>query len=341
MKPMRALLAGFLLSVLGTIGVGLEVAHPVVLGPEPVVVWTEAHEGPPRLSFNGDHIDVSWARREEEGRLRWESAFPHDAPLGVWTVWVGDACYAFLRVPEEWAVLEVVAGPAPRVDVQGAEKLFSDQQGRWFTGPAGNWSLEAGFPTQEGSLRQELAMAPGERRQVVLAHVALALSTPVARPGSVFRLTATVISPVDLPALTPRLRLPPDWRAESVPCADCPPLGLEPVPAGHPTAIRWEVQVPDGAHGPASIQISLPDLGMTREAKVTVSECLPISVVVGHWDVEAGALNLTLEPEISFDQLLWATSLQGQEVPHTCGRKLSQDVLDELVSAWEEGRPPR
>jgi len=44
-----------------------------------------------------------------------------------------------------------------------------------------------------------------------------------------------------------------------------------------------------------------------------------------------------LDPTIDYEQLLWAASLLGQEVPYT-GRVMSTGMLDRLAELWEAGR---
>jgi len=61
-------------------------------------------------------------------------------------------------------------------------------------------------------------------------------------------------------------------------------------------------------------------------------------VVVSHWDTQADRLDLTLDQRITYQQLLWAVSLLGREVPYS-GRTMTQEMLDRLAELWAQGGP--
>ncbi len=314
-------------------GWGLECSHPVLLPGEAVEVWLPAGEGPPELTFCGEPFPVSWTSQPQGDKVLWQAHLPDHLPPGVWLVQHHSQCGSFFRAPPGWAVAELVGLEGASLTAPGL-LVLSRPGGVEVTGPAGDWKLSYQFPGQE---TRELAvsLAPGERRQFTLGYVDLHPSTPVALPGHAFLLRADIFSPVDLPSTAAALVLPPGWGAQPAPCDGCPPAGLEPIPAGVPTARAWLVQVPPGALGTYSLALELAGMGLRGEVAVEVATTLPVEVVVGHWDVRRDRLDLTLPPSIEYEQLLWATTFVGRELPFS-GRVLTRGDLERLAQLWQQ-----
>ena len=330
---MRAASLTAAILMLGTMGWAMEVAHPVLFAQEPVVVWTSPGEGHPSLLFCGEQVIATWTKHPEEGRVRWEGSLPSDAPLGVWTVEVKDACYSFLRIPMEWAILEVRGVAGTEIEAPGVQVVQGKGGTTVLIGPAGSWRVSITLPGREEPQVEELSLAPGERKALFLGRVELVSSTPVALPGSTIQVTATILTPVDLPKLTDSLILPPGWSAEPTTCETCPLHFEEPVPAGHPVTRAWLVHIPPDARGSYTIELAPPGLEPAGTATVEVRNRLPIEVVVAHWDVENDDLDLKLPDKITYEQLLWAASLVGQEVPFS-GQRMTQTKLEALAEKW-------
>ena len=333
---MRAAGIAALVFTIPLVGWALEVARPVFFAAEPVVLVTPPGADAPVLSFNGEPYPLTWTSRPGAGQVRWEGALPDRAPLGIWVASSGPDCVAFLRVPRDWAALEL----------QGAAGLLVQAPGRWIvpgaqgqvvTGPAGEWQVRYSFPGQAASRSLNVSLAPHEWKTVLLGFLELTPSTPLVLPGHDFLLKARILSPVGIPSLTGALMLPPGWGAEPTYCQECPPELDEPVPEGTATERAWLVHVPPTTPlGGYTLQVQLPGAGLAGETRVEVVRRLPVPVVVAHWDTQRNSLDLTLDQGITYQQLLWAVSLLGQEVPYS-GRTMTQAMLDRLAELWARG----
>ncbi len=335
---MRA--AGIVASILSlTIaGWALEPARPVFFSDEPVVLFTPRGADAPVLSFNGESYPLTWTSTPDGGQTRWEGALPEQAPLGIWVASSGSDCVSFLRVPPDWAVLEL----------QGVAGLLVEAPGRWglpgpqgtvVAGPAGEWQVRYSFPGLAASRSLDLSLAPHEWRTIPVGYMELTPSTPLVLPGYDFLLKVRILSPVGISSLTEALTLPPGWGADPTYCQECPPELDEPVPEETPTDRAWLVHVPPTAPvGEYTLRVQLPGAGLSGEVRVEVVRRLPVSVVVSHWDTQADRLDLTLDQGITYQQLLWAVSLLGREVPYS-GRTMTQEMLDRLAELWAQGGP--
>ncbi len=329
---MRGLAALFLAASLGIAGWAGGTPGPILFADEPLVVAGGAR---PTLEFCGERVPLEWHREAGSGGGNWSASLPSDAPLGVWVVRAGGECFSFLRIPANWAIVELTG--AGRAEIEAAGLTVLPVGGRVFVvGRAGDWLISYAFP---GNRPRELrlSLSPHERRLIALGYVGLSLSTPVAMPGTDILLTATILSPIDIPSLSGALGLPPGWTAVPVSCETCPISSEEPIPAGVTATRAWRIHVPSslepGAYG---ISLSLPGTELADSATLEVARELPVEVVVAHWDVERNALDLTLPPEITYDQLLWATGLLGRKVPYSQD-VMTADTLDELASLWRSG----
>lgn len=332
---MRGLIVASLL-LLAVPGWAAELARPVLFADEPVAVITAAHAPAPKLEFCGLEFQVSWSSRPVAAGLRWEGTLPSGAPLGVWTVSTPEGCSSFLRIPTGWAVLELVGAVGADLVAPGLSLIHANGA-MLAIGPAGDWRIQYAFPGQANSHTLTNSLSPHEWRRVVVGELSLSSSTPAALPGHDLLIKATVFSPVDVATLNEALRLPPGWTARPIPCSTCPPEMDEPIPAGVRTVRAWLVHVPHAAPtGRYEVAATLPGTGITGSVEIEVVNLLPVWVVVAHWDTETDDLDLTLDQGITYEQLLWAASLLGQEVPYT-GRTMTQEVLDRLARLWQAG----
>lgn len=314
-------------------GWGLEFPHAVLLPGEPLEALLPMEEGPPELIFCGEAYPASWTVHPSGGQALWRAQLPADLPAGIWLLQHNSECTAFLRAPEGWAVLVLVGAEGAFVSAPGLVVLRGQEVE--VAGPAGDWKLHYQFPGQE---TRELAvsLSPGERRQITLGYVNLSLSTPTTLPGYEFLLQAEILSPVGLPSTAAGLQLPPGWQAQPAPCQGCPPTGLEPIPAGVVTMRAWRIRPPQEALGSHTLVLALEEVGLRGQVTVEVAYTLPVEVVVAHWNLAQDELDLTLPPKIEYEQLLWAVSFLGRELPHT-GRVLTRGELERLAQLWQEG----
>lgn len=316
-------------------GWALDAVRPVFFADEPVVLFTPPGADAPVLSFNGKPYHLTWSSTPDEGQARWEGALPDRAPLGIWVASSGLDCVAFLRAPREWAVLEL----------QGVAGLLVEAPGRWIlpgaggavvTGPAGEWQVRYSFPGQ-AARSLNVSLTPHEWRTILVGYLELAPSTSLVLPGHDFLLKARILSPVGIPSLAEALMPPPGWSAELTYCQECPPELDEPVPEETHTDRAWLVHVPRTAPvGEYTLLVQLPEAGLSGAVQVKVVRRLPVSVVVAHWDTKTNQLDLTLDQGITYQQLLWAASLLGQEVPYS-GRTMTQEMLARLAELWAQG----
>ncbi|MFH1610195.1 MAG: hypothetical protein ABID40_06180 [Candidatus Bipolaricaulota bacterium] len=326
---MRAAALAVGLLYLGTVGVGLEVAHPALFPSEPLVVWTASGEGAPTASIAGTSWPVAWRQVVEAGRVRWEGSFPAEAPLGVWLVCTDRGCHAFLRVPGDQGLLEVEAAPGATLTLGGQARV-GDAAGRaFFVATPGDYELVAVFGNER--LTRPVRIRPGQRIRLTLILATAELSTSAALPAHIVTLSVRIVAPRDLPTLVADLVVPEGWEA-------LPNPGLfEPLPAGELTVRSWRVFIPaDAPHGEHALTVGLPDLGVEAHAALTVANRLPSRVVVCHWDVTADWLDLSLPCEITYARLLWATAFVGRELPFT-GRVFTRSELEALAAEWQKG----
>lgn len=335
---MRAAGIAALILTIAVAGWALEGARPVFFAEEPVVLFAPPGADAPVLSFNGEQYPTTWTRQPGDRWVRWEGVLPDQAPLGIWVATSGLECTAFLRVPSDWAVLELRGVTGLTVEAPG-RWIIPGPQGIVVTGPAGEWQVHYSFPGQGESRSLDVSLAPREWKTILIGLLELAPSTPLVLPGYDFLLKARILSPVEIPSLAEALALPPGWSAEPASCQGCPPALDEPVPEDILTERAWLVHVPATAPlGEYELLVQLPGAGLSAEVRIEVVRWLPVPVVVAHWDTQADALDLTLDPGITFEQLLWAASLLGREVPHS-GRTMTPAMLDRLAELWAQGGP--
>jgi len=326
MRARAGLLAVAALLAPGIVGVGLDVAHVALFSHEPVVAWTLPGEEAPTATFSGTTWPVAWGQAPGEGRLRWEGTFPADAPLGVWLICTDRGCHALLRLARDLGLLEVRAAPGATLTV-GEHARLADGAGRaFFVVVPGEHELVAAVGADR--LPRTVTVRAGERTELVLILAAAEFSTTVAQPGRAVTLSVRIVAPRDLPTLDADLVFPQGWVADPNP-------GLfEPLAAGEPTTRSWRVSIPaDAPYGEYALTVGLPDLGTEVGAVLTLADRLPPRVVVGHWDIAANQLDLSLPGRITYERLLWATTFVGRELPFT-GRVLTRTDLDLLAEEW-------
>lgn len=309
-------------------GLGLEVAHPVFFLSEPLVVWTAPGDGEVVVSYAGIPVPVGrWTKTPDGERIRWEAILV--GPPGVWIACTDRACHAFLRVPDDVAVVEVLASPRIPLALAGQRKV-ADRSGRaFFIVPPGKYDLGAEWGGE--AVVRAVAVGPGERTTLTLALAAAGVSTPVALPGSTVTLTVRLVSPRDAPSAEAELTLPVGWEATPAPGV------YDPLRAGRLAVRTWRVTVPDSAlPGEYTVGLAFPALGMVAQATLAVARYLPPWVVVCHWDVTADRLDLSLPCAITYARLRWAATFVGRELPFT-GRVFTRSELEALAAEWQRG----
>ncbi len=333
---MRAVGIAALILAMTISGWAMELARPVFFSDEPVTLLTSPDAPTPKLEFCGKPYSVEWTSRRVAEGLRWEGHLPLDAPLGVWIASLPGECVSFLRISTDWAVLELAGAAGAEVEAGGLSIVPIPEE-TLVMGAAGEWELSYRFPGQRAPHPLRVSLAPHEWQRILIGRLDLIPSSPVVLPNREFLLKAVVLSPLDVPALDGALELPAGWTATLAVCAACPPEMPEPIPAGVLTTRAWRIRVPEDAPlGSYPVRVTLPSTHITGSLEVEVVNRLPVEVVVAHWDTETGQLDLTMDPGITYDQLLWATSLLGKEVPFS-GRVLTQEMLDRLAAFWQAG----
>lgn len=311
-------------------GWALEVAHPAFFAREPVVLWTHAPTPAPTLFFCGRAWPAAWRTTLEEGRVRWETCLG-EAPVGVWLVCVGQDCFAFLRVEDGLSLVEIVgAPPGSQVSLDGVPPLVIPESGASFLiACPGQYTLTVEYACAHAT--QTLRVSPGERRVLRFGELLGAKSSAVAAlPGHRLRVTVHVRSLLPLPYLRIQASLPPGWRI-----VEEDELFL-PVPAGPAVARGFVVEVPtDAEEGVYELRLRWYGGGELR-LSIPVRKRLSPWVVVGHWDVRAGRLDLTAPYALTFERALWAASLLGRPIPYTA-EVMTPELLHAILEAWASG----
>lgn len=324
----RALIAVGMALALGTAGAALDTVSPVLFASEPVVLRTAGGVGSPVLAHGGEVWEVTWRSAPDGGRVRWEADLGAGAPLGVWIASVGSASYAFLRAPDDLGLAAVRASPGTELAIAGEMRVADGKGWAFFLLPPGDHELVAQVGKEE--VRRSLRIEPGTRTNIALILASLETSTAVVLPSYSLTLFLHLIAPADLPALNAEVELPEGWSYAPDPGV------FDPVFRDRLTVRSWRISVPEAASpGDYELAIALPDFGLEARALVAVVHRLPFDVVVGHWDVTAEQLDLTLPCELTYDRLLWAATFVGRELPFT-GRVFSPADLRELASRWGE-----
>jgi hypothetical protein len=307
----------------GMVGWALEVAHPVFFAREPVVVWTLPDEPNPKLFLHDALWPTAWSCYEEEGRLRWEADL-RDAPLGIWIV-CGQDCFSFLRVSEDYGLVEVHNAP-PGLEITLGEKThLTDSRGTtFFLVPSGIYSLETRVLGTR--LKKQVHVYSGKREEVVWISASVKPTSSWAIPGTRIGMTIAAQTEFDLPFLPVEISLPPGWEGEPG------PDHLFPVHKETSALRTWYITVPKDAE-PGEYLCTFTVLGFPVSAKIRVAEKLPPLVVVGHWDVRKNELDLASPFSLTFERALWAASLLGQPVPYT-DEIMTSELLFEILQRW-------
>ncbi len=314
---------------LGGVGVGLEVAHPVLLPSEPLVLWTVPGESPPSVAWGPFAVPLDWRQVWEGERLRWEGKFPLFSPPGVWLVCTDRSCEAVLRVGEGMGIVEVRAAPGTVLLILGQEKLVGKQGWAFFVVPPGEHLMGAVVHGEQSCYG--VRVLPAKRVEVTLVFASPATSSSIVLPGTTLTLCLRIISPRDLATLGSEWELPSDWEVS-------PLLGVyDPLRRGEMAVRCWHVAVPpSAAGGEYTVAVRFPELEMEVQTRLTVSHRLPPRAVVCHWDVAADQLDLSQPCRITYERLLWAATFVGRELPFT-GRVFTQAEFTALAAEWEVG----
>jgi len=180
---------------------------------------------------------------------------------------------------------------------------------------------------------------------------------PTAERGNAFQVRLTITALRDLPGVRIQERLPEGWEVRvTVPAgvlykpATHEWLIPELIQAGETRTLAYEVLLPERAAeapGPYSLT-GVAESGLLTflyeipgDRTVEVLQCLPVLLAIAHLDPETGRIDLTLDDRVTREQAnaafrLW---LEDEEVPGTCGRKLSIRVLQRAISLMVTGKP--
>ncbi|MCS7240059.1 MAG: NEW3 domain-containing protein [Candidatus Bipolaricaulota bacterium] len=310
---------------LGLVGWAMELAHPAFFAAEPLVVWTE-EVSPPTLFFCGNPWPVEWRAEKEGPRTRWETPLAQ-APLGVWIICAEGACAAVLRVPNEKSVVEISgAPPGSTVSLDAQETRIIGESGKtFFIAEPGQQKLL--FAYECGRFEELLTLTASQHLVVKIGELReLLLSSSEVLPGARISAQLKVRSAIPLPYLATQVLLPNGWQVESQEEL------LLPIPPEHEVRRSFVIQVPaDTAIG--RYEIAVRWHGLELKAKVDVVDALSPRVVVGHWDTQNNALNLTTPFALTYERMLWASCLLGQVIPYTT-ELMTPELLKALLEEW-------
>ncbi len=308
------------------VGAALEVPHLAFLASEPVEVRAPGPE-PPALYWSGELFTPTWEKVLQDESTLFRAWLPPEA-LGVWTVCDRGACFAFVRVSAELALVEVHSAPGSALTL-GDHTRVADARGRaFFAVPPGRYVLQAEF--QGWTLARPLELSRGQHESVVLVYAEVVPTTPLVLPGWVFSLQLCLVAPAEFPSLQAEVLLPAGWDAEVAPGF------YDPVPVGVLSSRTWWIAIPsEAAEGVYVLEAVLPDLNLRAQASVIVTRFLPARTVVGHWDVRADRLDLTQPFQLTFERLLWAQTYVGRMLPHT-NRIFTRADFEALAREWEQ-----
>ncbi len=306
-----------------TIGVGLEVAHPVFFASQPIVAFTPIDAPAPTLMWAGESYQAVWRATESDGRTRWEGALEDGAPLGPWTVCLNDGpCRTVLRVDDERAVLLVQGPPGTEIGAGVEDAVLGERGETFFVLPPGDHTVNVKLPGVPAPAQQPVQLEAGAYRLLRLGAAELTASTNSVLPGYPLTIDARVEAPEGVRIPNLELKVPEGWTAER---------DLEFLePEG-----RWKVLPPEDFLGEATLSLRVPGLELEAYTTILVEDRLPIDVVTAHWDIWENKVDFTTPGEITYDRLRWAVSLRGQEMPYT-GLTVTQGHLDALAQRWQE-----
>lgn len=314
-----------LIVCLGLVGWAMEVSHPAFFPAEPLVVWTE-DVNPPTLFFCGNPWPADWHAEEEGGRFRWETAL-HQAPLGIWTICAEGICVAVLRVPQEASLVEIVGAPPGSFVHLGEQEIRAvGEQGRsFFVTTPGEQKLILEYEC--GRFEEHIVLAAGERLVFKFGELlGLNVSSSEVLPGEKIRLELIGRSLIPLPYLAAQISLPENWRIETQEEL------LLPIPPQHQVHRNLTIRIPeDNACG--TYEIAVRWQGWELKAKVKVGDSLSPLVVIGHWDVQRNVLDLSSPFALTYERVLWASSLLGQPIPYTT-ELMTPELLNTVLEAW-------
>jgi hypothetical protein len=169
-------------------------------------------------------------------------------------------------------------------------------------------------------------------------------------PGQTFQVTVTIAINIDLNGLGLDENLPEGWKVTprendgfTYHASAVQWLLVGKIPAGTVKKIVYDVAVPaDAAIDIYSLSGNISsaspgfEAAVLGESQVKVSECLPISWVISRWDTEKDEFNIQLGDKITFPQIQQAVAwwLAGEEVPHSCEKKIDLQTMEELIAYW-------
>ncbi len=182
---------------------------------------------------------------------------------------------------------------------------------------------------------------------------------PTAERGDTFQVRLTLVALQDLPGVYIQERLPEGWTARPVTPVS-PGVLFKPATkewvvakllrAGETFVLTYEVALPDrAAESPGRYALTgTAESGsmaflyeISGDRSVEVLTCLPVLWAVAYLNPETGRIDLSLDNRISREQANFAFRLwlEDEEVPGTCGEKLSVRVLQQAISHMVTGTP--
>ncbi len=341
---------GALVLGLASVGFAFEMASPLVLFPtDSLIILTEPEESAPIVKTVplGIAVPVEWQKMAlQDGRTGWVANLGGQLFEGIWQISTNKMACTFLVVSPFFSVVEVLAQSQSLVTL-----IISD--GEIFSGwvdPSQplTFIVEPPCPGVEAwitvpSTNQNffrygrIYLYPSGRVRFFLPSVRVLSTAKEVLPGASFVVglsasgLAGLLDLLFAPEDSVQIKLPLGWKATFLPQDRC----------GNSVAfVPWfSVSVPfDAKLGTYRLGITIrneknTDFVVVLEGEVVVTDKLSPKEVVGHWDVAKGDLDLSQPYAITYERLLWAASLVGQEIPYT-GATMTQELLAELAREW-------
>lgn len=346
----RGLGIGLLLG-LAAVGFAFELASPLLLFPtEQIVLFTDPGESIPviRTVPLGIPVPVDWqSTTQKDGRTKWVANLIGQLSEGIWQITTNEMSCTFLVVSPFFSIVEILAQSKSLVTL-----MISNGESFW------GWAdpphpltflvqpiclgIEAWItvPTTNQNLFHcaRIPLRPSCRVRLFLPSFHLVSTAKEALPGSTFviGLSASGLAELlDFLLASENLvtfELPQGWGVEFITQDKCGNFSAGFVP--------WiSVNVPPNAQLRTyrlGITIKNPkntDFVCRLEGEVVVTDKLSPKEVIGHWNVAENKLDLSQPYGITYERLLWAISLVGQEIPYS-GATLTRELLEELTKEW-------
>lgn len=344
---MAKVLSAAFLGGLAILGYAFEMASPFVLFPsDSLIVIVDPDESPPFLrSFPcGPAIPIEWEKtRFADGKTQYK-AYLGGLSDGVWEVNTNKMSYAFLVVSPFSSLVEILVETETLVTMTTAT-------GEVFTGLA-NVSYPLTFVVrplfsgteawiysshQPHACMQKIVLTPNSRTRFFLPDFEIQTSSYEVVPGASFTLgfvarqKASVIEYALAPAKYIKLTIEPGWKTEYLevaqhfePSVFTPWIAIKVPSDAKPGRYLLRVTIQSSHH---------PEFSCQLEKQIAVNTNLSVHTVIGHWDVAGNRLDLTQPYALTYERILWAATLVGQEIPFT-GVVMTQELFQKLAEEW-------